>query len=437
VTSSNGTTTHADLSTVLAVFQHWLYLPDTDPVVVVLATAAANRLPGDPAWLQLVGPPGGGKTEIVQSIGGLPEVRDAAVITEASLLSGVPKKERESGAKGGLLRELGAYGILVLKDFGSVLSMHRDQRAQLLAALREIYDGSWTRHVGSSGGMTLNWSGKVGMIAGVTPVLDQHHGVMAALGERFCLYRMTVTDADEQARGSLSHFQSETSMRSDLRGAVNALFEGIDTSTAPDLSEQDKDLLIALSTFVARSRSGVIRDGYSREIDMIPESEAPGRLVGVLARMLTGARLIGADSDTAWRITLKAALDSMPAQRLSAIRLLEHRDSAVDTTSIATALGLPTTTARRTLEDLAAHHVLIRSAGGKGNADTWTLSEWTRCRLPRLTVPEMSNTPISHKHVEEDISGTPPSERMVTPDPTVPDFSIREHLNPDTDDLPF
>ena len=30
------------------------------------------------------------------------------------------------------------------QDFGSVLSMHREARAAVLAALREVYDGSWT-----------------------------------------------------------------------------------------------------------------------------------------------------------------------------------------------------------------------------------------------------------------------------------------------------
>jgi len=41
------------------------------------------------------------------------------------------------------LHTMGAFGILLTKDFGSVLSMHRDEQARVLAALREVYDGSW------------------------------------------------------------------------------------------------------------------------------------------------------------------------------------------------------------------------------------------------------------------------------------------------------
>jgi hypothetical protein len=68
-------------------------------------------------------------------------VHPAVTITEAALLSGTPKKEMASGAKGGLLREIGPAGIIVAKDFGSVLSMHRGARSTVLAALREVYDG--------------------------------------------------------------------------------------------------------------------------------------------------------------------------------------------------------------------------------------------------------------------------------------------------------
>ena len=88
----------------------------------------------------------------------------AATITVAGLLSGTPKKQRDKGAQGGLLRQIGDFGFIVLKDFGSILSMHTETRAEVLAALREIYDGAWTRHVGSDGGRTLAWQGKVGLL---------------------------------------------------------------------------------------------------------------------------------------------------------------------------------------------------------------------------------------------------------------------------------
>ena len=186
------------LEQVVETFRRWLHLPDPRPLYAVLAAVVANRREGDAVWLIVVGPSGSGKTELLSSLGDLPDVFPAATITEPALLSGTARKDRDAAAKGGLLREIGDYGILALKDFGSVLSMNRDTRASVLAALREIADGSWTRRLGVDGGRTLDWSGKLGLIAGCVPTLDQHYAVMSALGERFILFRMGVDDAIAQ-----------------------------------------------------------------------------------------------------------------------------------------------------------------------------------------------------------------------------------------------
>src|SRR5436305_642239 len=95
------------LTEAVEVFRHWLHLPDPTPLHAVLATVVANRSPGDPVWLLLVGPPGCGKSELLVPLAGLGDVHMAATLTEASLLSGSPKRERAKDAKGGLLREIG------------------------------------------------------------------------------------------------------------------------------------------------------------------------------------------------------------------------------------------------------------------------------------------------------------------------------------------
>lgn len=131
------------LAEVLGAFHQWLHLEDVGALYALLGAVAANRLEGDPSWLMLVGASSGGKTELLNALTGLPNTHMAATLTESALLSGTAKKDRAAGAKGGLLRVIGDQGTLILKDFTSVLSMSRDPRAAVLAALREIYDGSW------------------------------------------------------------------------------------------------------------------------------------------------------------------------------------------------------------------------------------------------------------------------------------------------------
>lgn len=398
------------LERLLGTFGHWLHLPDPGALLAALAAVAANRGDGDPVWLLLVGPPGGGKSELLNAIARLPEAHPCATLTEASLLSGTPRREHADDARGGLLRTIGDRGLIVAKDFGSVLSMNRDARALLLAALREVYDGSWTRHVGTDGGRTLHWEGKVGLLGGCTPTIDRHHAVMGAMGERFILYRLPPVDARTQARRAFEHAGRETRMRADLAEAVAALFDaGLGKPRAADDDEVDR--LVTLSTFVVRARSAVERDGYTRDIELVPDAEAPTRLIVVLARLLDGLDAIGVDRDQAWHVVTKAALDSVPSLRLAAMRELHAAVMPAETPDIATGLGYPTTTIRRTLEDLAAHGLVQRERQEQGKADRWELSEFAHASLTATkgrsrNVVEHAEREIKSDSAHPDISGT-------------------------------
>jgi hypothetical protein len=380
----------SNLDQAVETFRRWLHMPDAGALYAMLAAVAANRLDGDPVWLLLVGPPGGGKSEMLGALSGLEDVHPAATLTEAALLSGTPKKDHGAQAKGGLLRSIGGFGIIVAKDFGSVLSMNRDARALLLAALREIYDGSWTRHVGTDGGRTLSWTGKVGFVGGCTPTIDRHHAVMGAMGERFLLYRLPPTDPTTQAKRALAHAGREKAMRSELAAAIATILDNLDDETAPKPNDQDDDRLIALATFVARARSAVERDGYTREIELIPEPEAPTRLVVVLRRLMQGFDAIGLDRETAWTVTIKAALDSVPTLRLAVMQTLYADGGALDTTLIADTVGYPTVTTRRALEELAVHGLVDCHRQGEGHAHRWTLSTFAAERLGGF--PEKSSS---------------------------------------------
>jgi len=385
--------TRLKLENVLTTFRKWMHLPDAGALETLLGCIAANLQPGDPVWILLIGPPGGGKTELLQPFAVLPNVHLAGTLTEPALLSGTPAKDKSSDSKGGLLRQIGSFGFILMKDFTSVLSMHRDSRAAVLAALREIYDGNWTRHVGVDGGRTLAWSGKVALMAGCTPTIDSHHSVMAAMGERFILYRLPAIDENEQARRALSHDGKEATMRAELSRAIASLFSGLDVSIdGPRLDNVEQNRMIALATLAVRCRSAVERDGHSREVELIPDSEAPGRLALALSRLLGGMSIVGIHRVEAWRVVQKVALDCMPALRRKVFAMLTTKEGPVDTADVATEIRYPTQTTRRALEDLTAHGVVTRLSQGQGKADLWELSHWSqrKCQDAGLTFPEMS-----------------------------------------------
>lgn len=368
------------LDEVHATFQRWLYLPDTGALDVMLGAYEANKGDGNPVWLLVVGTPGSGKTEQLQSLFPLPGVRGMATFTEAALLSGTSAKDRAKTAKGGILFEMGAWGVLILKDFGSVLAMHHDTRQIILQALREIYDGHWVRDLGSDGGMRLEWAGKLGLIGGATPAIDEHHAIMGALGERFIFYRIPeADDAGKQgmARRALAMPGEETAMRRELGDAIAGLYANEASRPTPEpLSEPEQEYLISLAIFATLARATVIRSTYgNHEITLVPGAEAPTRITIVLAKLFQGMLRVGVPRERAWDLIRRCALDSMPQLRRRAIETLGGDNRPRSTSEMALAVEHPTNTTRRTLEDLAAYNILTRTTQGPGKADLWSLSQ--------------------------------------------------------------
>ena len=198
----------------------------------------------------------------------------------------------------------------------------------------------------------------------------------------FALYRLPDVDPDVQAREALHHSGREREMRRELADAARATLEALTAPRARTAEEEDQ--LVALATFVVRARSAVERDGYSREIELVPSPEAPTRLVIVLDRLLGGLDAIGCDRGRALQIVRKAALDSIPALRLAVLNTL-FVDDDLDTNVIAESVRHPSTTTRRALEDLVAHGLVDRQRGKlEKDPHRWSLSTFSRSRLDAL-----------------------------------------------------
>jgi hypothetical protein len=373
---------------------------DLVPLHAVLATYAANlHLDGDPVWLMLVAGSSGGKTEHATSLARLPKVALRSTITgEAALLSGTSSKERAEHATGGLLREVGSQGLLILKDFTTILSLHRETRAQVLAALREVYDGKWSRSVGTDGGQTLEWSGKLGLVACCTSVLDQAHGVIATMGDRYIILRLSPTGRRERGRRALAHAGREAGMRKELADAVAGLFADGRPADPHELDDKVTERLVTLADLVTLARSPIARD-FSGEVNLVLDPEQPTRLVKQLASLYRAAGAVGLDRATSWALVLRVGMDSIPQLRRRALEHLAGKGQA-STTAVAAAIAHPTKTTKRALEDLAAHGVLIRTAQGQGRADLWELEPemaeaWSVVQAPAGTLPDISGSPPS------------------------------------------
>jgi hypothetical protein len=195
---------------------------------------------------------------------------------------------------------------------------------------------------------------------------------MSSLGDRFCYYRFDVGERGLQGTRSLMHGTRQESMRDDLKGAVAHLFDTLESVPEPSLSQAEIERLVKLADFTTLARSAVIRDGYTREIVLIPGAEAPGRFVGILQRVLFGLLRIGLERQEAWNIICRVCMDSMPRMRMDVYLFLRSQEASSTTRAVATSLDLPTTTARRTLQDLTAYKLVVRISQGEGRDDLWS-----------------------------------------------------------------
>jgi hypothetical protein len=294
---------------------------DLDALDAVLCAAACEQLDGDPLWLLVISGSGNAKTETVQALRGLGAEIVSTISSDAALLSGTPKHERSKKATGGLLRKIGARGVLVIKDVTSILSTDRNTRGTILSALREVHDGRWTRDVGTEGGLTLVWEGRIVVIGAVTTAWDQAHDVIATMGDRFVLVRMDTTESDSRVaarRNAIRNTGSEIAMRNELSAATTAILTGIDSTQDLAITEEESERIGAAADLVTLARTAVIFD-YKGDVVDSHAPEMPTRFAKQLAQIIRGGVVLGMDRSRALRLAIRCARDSMPPLRLAIV----------------------------------------------------------------------------------------------------------------------
>ncbi|HEY3005110.1 MAG TPA: DUF3854 domain-containing protein [Kribbellaceae bacterium] len=351
------------------VFRRWLGAEyDLQALDIVLATAAVERLGGDPAWLLVVSGSGNAKTETVCCLAGVGAHIVSTISGEAALLSGTAKRERAKDATGGLLRKMGARGLLVVKDFTSIISMNRDTRGLVLSALREVHDGRWGRDIGGEGGRSLTWTGRLVVIGATTTAYDQAHAVISKMGDRFALVRMDSTTGRIAAgRKAMSNVNRERQMRQDLSEAAAAVLAGLRPEAA-DVDESAAEVLLSLADVVTLARTAVEHD-YRGDVIDAHAPEMPTRFAKMLIQVARGCLALGMDPKDALAAAVRVAGDSMPPLRLAVLGdVVDHPGTnlaeAVDR------LQKPRSTVDRTLQ--ALHIIGLLVIGEKQPGRGWS-----------------------------------------------------------------
>jgi len=356
-----------------AELQSCLYLPDPSPLYAVCGTVVANMIEGYPVWMMLIGPPESGKTELLKHLIGLDRIFECGDLSgKAALLSGTRAKDVAADATGGVLKMLETEakggpvrGCLIMLDFArTVLAADPKTARETLGAIGMIHDQHYQRDIGADGGRTITFNGKVGFIAACTDVIDHpdHQQANNEMGDRCIYYRYPVSNGYHEISSALDNPDS-TYKNSKIKSLFAAWFEAIwlgweenvDKPKPPE--EPEKRMLIALSQFAARGRSGVLRSRYKEEIIGVSRSALGPRLAITFAQLLRGLERCLCSPEECRAVLRSCARDSIPAVRLAALDAIQ--EGARGISDIADRVRIDLNATRRVLEDLRAHDLTV------------------------------------------------------------------------------
>ena len=376
---------------------HDFYLIEDEGIIKLLCAAVvANRLPFDPVWLFLVAPSGGGKTEMIIAVNKVLGIYPISSLTSKTLISGFQRKGEETS----LLFKV-KNGIFTFKDFTSILSLHQEERKEVMGQFREIYDGSLNKSFGT--GQEIRWRGKIGLIAGVTTIIHVARDLYAAMGERFVMYSPVIPDRKKMAERAMNNVEIIKEKREEIKDTFENYLDkeiGIPVEfpkTPEHIFEEIRDL----AEFSTRARSPVDRDWRSsqKEITFVHTPEMPTRFAAQLIT-LTKAFMVmnnGKVEDLDRHILYKVALDSITSTRRKVLQELT-RYNTVKTSGVATVLNYPTSTTRRWLEDLNALEMVdrVKVPGG----DSWKIKDEYRKIVEKFEGIKTLDTELTEAEAE-------------------------------------
>lgn len=309
--------------------------PDIEAAKLLFASVAAHRLVQyPPAWIMAIAPSGSMKTALLDTLQGLPSVHFVDEVTANTFISGYTGKQDESENKrkrkekprapASYLHRLGSEAILVAADFSTVLAMDKRKRPVILAQLRRIYDGHFSREFGTAENLSENtWKGRLTLLAGVTPEVDKHFTLLQSLGERFVRARWP--RAGGVAAG-LRAMRQQASVAIELRAAVRDLLWPILSQKAvpaPEIDPAFEDCTAHLGELVALARAQVSRTREQHELDSEPAPEGNTRLPQQLAQIGRGWAVIEGSSsvtEAGMQLVRRAASDCIPPARCAVLR---------------------------------------------------------------------------------------------------------------------
>lgn len=402
-------------------FKKVLLLKDEGVVRMLIGTVIASRMNLDPLWLMLVAAPSSGKTELIMTLEKISFVHFISDLTVNAFASGMKRAGKETS----LLFKI-QNGVMAMKDFTSILGKNKETRGQILAQMREIFDGEYDKKTGT--GDDIKWKGKICAIAGATEAIYQHLQEFAIMGDRFIMYNIIAPDRKEVLRRALKNAHDMSEKREHLKSCVQFYIEYVlryieehENSEDIALADETENDLIDIADLAAKARSAVGKDFKTGLVDFVPTPEVATRIMiqlhgfasafiamnraapdvaGMKANPLAQS---GKLTDFEKYLLYKTAFDSIPRTRRDVLLLLAKYMGGVSTKGAATMIGLPSESVKKYLSEVSALKVCVRIPNAGPNGDTWKIHDEYRKLILKLEKIDVVNDMLVDPKSEEEL----------------------------------
>lgn len=369
---------YTELQQIKDLYRSHFFMHDDTIIDAIIAICISSKLGGDAVWLMLVGAPSTGKTELVNILTKVNFVHMVSTMTENTFLSSM---RSTAGKENSLLHRIGPRGMILMKDYTTVISMRSEKKEQILAQMREVFDGQLKKESGN--GVSQEWRGKINWIGCVTDVIYSVGGESAAMGRRSMVFELPpLTDGErlEMGRAANKIRHNIGSIREELQNAVKEFVDyKIENlpEVLPEISKEMEEDLLQISSFVTRVRTGVDRD-WRNTLQLVYESEGLTRFNSQLTKTIEIMLYVSGKTevdDTYRNFAFKIGIDSIPKQRRIALTILAEY-AAATAKGVAVKSGMPTETMRMAMEELNALRIVDRKPNPNGvGADHWSIKD--------------------------------------------------------------
>lgn len=258
------------LSDVHQIYQKWLYVQNLRRIDVVLATRLIAKTFGTRVWLIIVGASGDWKTEQIMALSKCEDTKIIRNYTSKTLVTGNPKVPD-------LAPELKDKTILI-PDMSQILKLHPNEKAEVWAQLRDLYDG----YAGKQSGLGKDIDYKdlnITLIAAATPAIDKQILIHQDLGTRELIWRTTKADKTKIMEMVLKNEKAEEVMRLEIKNITNKFLETHSYNTDIEIPEEILTELKFQALLLTFLRAPADIDHFTGELlgDVYPEQ--PSRIL--------------------------------------------------------------------------------------------------------------------------------------------------------------